>query len=59
MSYYPPPAVSYYGAPAAAYYEAPAVSYYARPAAYPVQTVTTRYGLFGRPRVSVAQYYAP
>lgn len=58
VSYYAAPAVSYYAAPAASYYAAPAVSYYA-PAAYPSATVTTRYGLFGRPRVSVAQYYAP
>jgi len=61
VAYYaaPAPAVSYYTPPAVAYYAAPAVSYYAAPAAYPAATVTTRYGLFGRPRVSVAQYYAP
>ena len=59
VSYYTPPAVSYYAAPAVSYYAAPAVSYYAAPAAYPAATVTTRYGLFGRPRVSVTQYYAP
>ncbi len=57
MSYYTPPAVSYYAPPAVSYYAAPAVSYYAP--AYPAATVTTRYGLFGRPRVTVAQYYAP
>ena len=59
VAYYAAPAVSYYTPPAVAYYAAPAVSYYAAPAAYPAATVTTRYGLFGRPRVSVAQYYAP
>ena len=59
VSYYTPPAVSYYTPPAVSYYAAPAVSYYAAPAAYPATTVTTRYGLFGRPRVTVAQYYAP
>jgi hypothetical protein len=58
VSYYyaPPvvytPSVSYY-APAVSYY-APSVSYYAAPAA--VRT-TTRYGLFGRPRVSTTYYY--
>jgi hypothetical protein len=58
VSYYPPPTVSYYAPPAVAYYAPPAVAYYAPPA-YPAATVTTRYGLFGRPRVTVAQYYAP
>ena len=29
------------------------------PPRLPAATVTTRYGLFGRPRVTVAQYYAP
>jgi hypothetical protein len=51
VSYYPP-AVSYY-APSVSYY-APSVSYYAAPAA----VTTTRYGLFGRPRVSTT-YYPP
>jgi hypothetical protein len=50
VSYYPP-AVSYY-APAVSYYPAPAVSYYYGPAA----VTTTRYGLFGRPRVSTTYY---
>jgi hypothetical protein len=56
VSYYTPtvsyytPAVSYY--PSAATYYAPSVSYYAAPG--PV--VTTRYGLFGRPRYSVVHY---
>jgi hypothetical protein len=59
VSYYPPPAVAYYAPPVVSYYPAPAVSYYAPPAAYPAATVTTRYGLFGRPRVTVARYYAP
>jgi hypothetical protein len=58
--YTPAPAVSYYYAPSVAYYTpsvsyyAPAVSYYAAPAA----VTTTRYGLFGRPRVSTT-YYPP
>jgi hypothetical protein len=51
VTYYAPPAVTYY-APAVSYY-APAVSYYAAPTA----VTTTRYGLFGRPRVSVTRYY--
>jgi hypothetical protein len=61
--YYTPPAVSYYAAPAVSYYTAPAVSYYAAPAvsyyapAYSSETVT-RYGLFGRPRVT-RTYYGP
>jgi hypothetical protein len=59
VSYYAPPAVSYYAPPAVSYYAAPAVSYYAPPVAYPAATVTTRYGLFGRPRATVARYYAP
>jgi hypothetical protein len=65
VSYYAPPAVSYYAPPAVSYYAPPSVSYYAAPTvsyytpAYPAATVTTRYGLFGRPRVSVTQYYAP
>ena len=60
VSYYPAPAVSYYAPPVASYYYTPpAVSYYTPPAAYAPATVTTRYGLFGRPRVTVAQYYGP
>jgi hypothetical protein len=58
VSYYAPPAVSYYAAPAVSYYAPPAVAYYSPPA-YSAATVTTRYGLFGRPRVTVSQYYAP
>jgi hypothetical protein len=34
-------------------YYAPSVTYYAAPAA----ATTTRYGLFGRPRVSTTYYY--
>jgi hypothetical protein len=65
VSYYAPatsyyaPAVSYY-APAVSYY-APAVSYYAPTVSYyaaPAAVTTTRYGVFGRPRVSTT-YYAP
>ena len=65
VAYYAPPTAAYYYTPAVSYYAppvaavpTPAVSYYA-PAAYPAATVTTRYGLFGRPRVTVTQYYAP
>jgi hypothetical protein len=50
VSYYAPPSVSYY-APTVTYY-GPSVSYYAGPAA----VTTTRYGLFGRPRVSTTYY---
>ena len=51
--YTPAPTVSYYyGAPVA--YSAPVVSYYTAPAS----VTTTRYGLFGRPRVSTT-YYPP
>src|SRR5581483_2471037 len=60
VSYYAPaPQVSYYApsvsyaAPAVSYYT-PCVSYYAAPGA----VTTTRYGLFGRPRVSTT-YYTP
>jgi hypothetical protein len=53
VSYYGPSAVSYYTPPAVTYYT-PSVSYYAGPAA----VTTTRYGLFGRPRVSTT-YYPP
>jgi hypothetical protein len=59
VAYYAPvPAVSYYSphvsyyAPTVSYY--PAASYYAAPTA----VTTTRYGLFGRPRVTTT-YYAP
>ena len=55
VSYYAAPAVSYYAPPAVSYYAAPAVSYYAP--AYSSETVT-RYGLFGRPRVT-RTYYGP
>jgi hypothetical protein len=51
-SYYTP-AVSYY-TPAVSYYAAPSVSYYSAPTA----VMTTRYGLFGRPRVTTS-YYSP
>jgi hypothetical protein len=50
VSYYVP-AVSYY-TPSVSYY-APVTSYYAAPTA----VTTTRYGLFGRPRVSTTAYY--
>jgi hypothetical protein len=63
--YYPAPTVSYYSppvyytpAPAVSYYYTPAVSYYAPAVSYyaaPVGVTTTRYGLFGRPRVTT--YY--
>ena len=53
--YTPAPAVSYYYGGSVSYYTpAPVVSYYAGPAA----VTTTRYGLFGRPRVSTT-YYPP
>jgi hypothetical protein len=52
VSYYAVPSVSYY-TPAVTYYT-PSVSYYAAPAAV---TTTTRYGLFGRPRVRTTTYY--
>ena len=52
VSYYSPP-VLYTPAPVVSYY-APAVTYYAGPTA----VTTTRYGLFGRPRVSTT-YYSP
>ena len=65
--YYSPPAVSYYSAPVV-YAPAPAVSYYyGAPVVYsapavsyyytsPAAVTTTRYGLFGRPRVSTTYY---
>jgi hypothetical protein len=58
--YYPPPTVTYYSppvvyapAPTTTYYYTPVPSYYAVPAA----VATTRYGWFGRPRVTT--YYPP
>ena len=59
--YAPAPAVSYYYGGTVSYYTpAPAVSYYAPAVSYyaPAAVTTTRYGLFGRPRVSTT-YYAP
>jgi len=61
VSYYAPaPVVSYYAVPRASYYYAPAVSYYSPAVSYyaPSAVTTTRYGLFGRPRVSTT-YYGP
>jgi hypothetical protein len=58
--YAPAPAVSYYYAPSVSYY-VPSVSYYAPPVSYyaaPAAVTTTRYGLFGRPRVRTT-YYPP
>jgi hypothetical protein len=66
--YYPAPTVTYYSPPvvfapaptvsysygAAVSYYTPSQSYYAVPAA----VMTTRYGLFGRPRV-ISSYYQP
>ena len=60
--YTPAPAVSYYYGSSVSYYTpAPAVSYYAPAVSYyygPPAVTTTRYGLFGRPRVSTT-YYPP
>ena len=59
--YAPAPAVSYYYGGTVSYYTpAPAVSYYAPAVSYyaPAAVTTTRYGLFGRPRVSTT-YYPP
>ena len=68
VSYYAPPRVSYYPAPSVSYYAPATVSYYAPPAvsyyapatvsyyAAPGAVTTTRYGLFGRPRVSTTYY---
>jgi len=66
--YYPAPAVSYYTppivyapAPSVSYYYAAPVSYYTPTVSYypyPTAVTTTRYGLFGRPRVSTT-YYPP
>ncbi len=65
-AYAPAPQVSYYYAPSVSYYT-PSVSYYPPPVAYyappvsyypaPAAVTTTRYGLFGRPRVSTTYYY--
>jgi hypothetical protein len=67
VSYYSPPVVYspaptvsyYYGAPVS--YSIPTVSYYTPAVSYyaaPTAVTTTRYGLFGRPRVSTT-YYPP
>jgi hypothetical protein len=67
VSYYSPSVVSYsYGAPVSYYtpsvsYYVPTVTYYSPPVSYypaPAAVTTTRYGLFGRPRVSTT-YYPP
>jgi hypothetical protein len=74
-SYYPPPIISYYSppvvytpAPQVSYYAppvsyyGPSVSYYAPPVSYyapPTTVTTTRYGLFGQPRVTTSYYYPP
>ena len=61
VTYYPPPVVSYYSPPVA-YTPAPPVSYYAPPVSYyapPTTVTTTRYGLFGKPRVTTSYYYPP
>ena len=66
VAYVPAPRVSYYYAPTASYYTPsvsyypPPVTYYAPPVSYylaPATATTTRYGLFGRPRVSTTYYY--
>ena len=75
VTYYAPPVVSYYSppviytpAPQVSYYTpqvsyvAPSVSYYAPAVSYyapPTTVTTTRYGLFGRPRVTTSYYYPP
>jgi hypothetical protein len=56
--YTPPATVSYYYAPSVSYYT-PSVSYYAPSVPYygaPAAVTTTRYGIFGRPRVTTAYY---
>lgn len=68
VSYYTAPTVTYYSppvvytpAPTVSYYYTPSVSYYAPAVSYnavPAAVTTTRYGLFGRPRVSTT-YYPP
>jgi hypothetical protein len=62
--YTPAPTVSYYSGPvvpAATTYVVPTVTTYTPTVTYyaaPTVVTTTRYGLFGRPRVSTT-YYAP
>ena len=61
VTYYPPPVVSYYSPPVV-YTPAPQVSYYAPAVSYyapPATVTTTRYGLFGKPRVTTTYYYPP
>jgi len=61
VTYNPPPVVSYYSPPVV-YTPAPQVSYYAPPVSYyapPTTVTTTRYGLFGKPRVTTSYYYPP
>jgi hypothetical protein len=68
VTYYPPPVVSYYSPPVV-YTPAPPVAYYAPPVSYyvpavsyyapPTTVTTTRYGWFGKPRVSTSYYYPP
>jgi hypothetical protein len=56
--YAPAPTVSYYYSAPVSYYT-PTVSYYAPAVTYytaPSAVTTTRYGLFGRPRVSTTYY---
>jgi hypothetical protein len=50
----PVPVVSYYAPPVVAYAPPAPLPYYAAPSV----VTTTRYGLFGRPRVTTS-YYAP
>ena len=61
VSYYWAPVVSYYAAPRVTYYAPATVTYYASPAvsyySAPVMSTTTRYGLFGRRRVTTDYYY--
>jgi hypothetical protein len=57
VSYYYAPSVSYY-TPSVSYYP-PSLSYYAPSVPYygaPAAVTTTRYGVFGRPRVTTAYY---
>jgi hypothetical protein len=53
VRYCRPPPVSFYSVPTVSYYAPPTVSYYS----VPVMSTTTRYGPFGRPRVSTSYYY--
>lgn len=58
VSYYTP-AVVYRPAPVVSYYVAPSVSYYVPSVSYysgPTAVTTTRYGLFGRRRVTTTYY---